>query len=151
MYLVFLMFQLSCSSKLYTYKCHKSWNAFASLVVLSIHQCTNSEPPSGDLAAAFEKHFLTYGGLDICITSAGIGNPIPFNKDQTDGTRSWRYTVNVNLTAAIDSTRLAVSLKCDLVILIPFKANVLFDAAQGNLVYTLKEENIRIHLFGFIT
>ncbi|XP_057417183.1 uncharacterized protein LOC130711530 isoform X2 [Lotus japonicus] len=63
---------------------------------------------SRDLAAAFEKHLLTYGGLDICINSAGIGNPIPFNKDQTDGTRSWRYTVDVNFTAVIDCTRLAI-------------------------------------------
>ncbi|KAL1337060.1 hypothetical protein HN51_031546 [Arachis hypogaea] len=63
---------------------------------------------SRDLAAAFEKHFLTYGGLDICITSAGIGNPVPFSKDQTDGTRSWRHTINVNLIAVIDSTRLAI-------------------------------------------
>ncbi|XP_027348671.1 prostaglandin reductase-3 isoform X1 [Abrus precatorius] len=61
-----------------------------------------------DLAAAFEKHFLTYGGLDICINSAGIGNPIPLHKDQTDGTHSWRHTVNVNLTSVIDSTRLAI-------------------------------------------
>ncbi|OIV93277.1 hypothetical protein TanjilG_23118 [Lupinus angustifolius] len=63
---------------------------------------------SRDLAAAFEKHYLTYGGLDICINSAGIGNPIPFDKDQTDGTRSWKHTVNVNFTAIIECTRLAI-------------------------------------------
>ncbi|XP_061367130.1 uncharacterized protein LOC133310249 isoform X2 [Gastrolobium bilobum] len=63
-----------------------------------------------DLAAAFEKHCLTYGGLDICINSAGIGNPIPFYKDQTDGTLSWRHTVNVNLTAVIDCTRHAIKI-----------------------------------------
>ncbi|KAE9607270.1 putative 15-hydroxyprostaglandin dehydrogenase (NAD(+)) [Lupinus albus] len=63
---------------------------------------------SRDLAAAFEKHYLTYGGLDICINSAGISNPIAFNKDQTDGTRSWKHTVNVNFTAVIECTRLAI-------------------------------------------
>ncbi|KAL5541104.1 hypothetical protein UlMin_043390 [Ulmus minor] len=63
---------------------------------------------SRDVSAAFEKHVETYGGLDICITSAGIGNPIPFYKDQADGTNSWRRTVNVNLVAVIDCTRLAI-------------------------------------------
>ncbi|KAK7346467.1 hypothetical protein VNO80_20987 [Phaseolus coccineus] len=63
---------------------------------------------NGDLAAAFQKHFLTYRGLDICINSAGIGSSIPFRNDQTDGTRTWRHTVNVNFTAVNDSTRLAI-------------------------------------------
>lgn len=61
-----------------------------------------------DLASAFEKHFLTYGGLDICINSAGVSSRIPFREDQTDGTRTWRHTVNVNFTAVVDSTRLAI-------------------------------------------
>lgn len=61
-----------------------------------------------DLSAAFEKHLATYGGLDICINSAGITNPIPFNKDQTDGTSSWRHTIDVNLIAVIDCTRMAI-------------------------------------------
>lgn len=91
-------------------------NTLASLISLSLYRCINSKPLTGDLAAVFEKHFLTYGGLDICINSAGIGNPIPFQKDQTDGTRSWRHTVNVNLTAVIDCTRLAVCSNCDLVL-----------------------------------
>ncbi|XP_065870532.1 uncharacterized protein [Euphorbia lathyris] len=64
---------------------------------------------TSDLAAAFEKHIATYGGLDICINSAGIGTDIPFHKDQTDGTRTWRRTLNVNLTAIIDCTRLAIN------------------------------------------
>ncbi|XP_031260347.1 probable quinone oxidoreductase [Pistacia vera] len=63
-----------------------------------------------DIAAAFEKHVATYGGLDICINSAGIGNPIPFHKDQTDGTRSWRLTIDVNLNAIIDCTRRAIGI-----------------------------------------
>jgi hypothetical protein len=62
----------------------------------------------GDLSAAFEKHVATYGGLDICVNNAGINNPIPFHKDQTDGTPSWKRTVNVNLIAVIDCTRLAI-------------------------------------------
>ncbi|KAI5661073.1 hypothetical protein M9H77_20396 [Catharanthus roseus] len=63
-----------------------------------------------DLAAAFESHFATYRGLDICINSAGIGSPIPFHKDRTDGSNSWRLTVNVNLVAVIDCTRLAIQI-----------------------------------------
>jgi NAD(P)-dependent dehydrogenase (short-subunit alcohol dehydrogenase family) len=93
------------------YKCHASSNTLGSL----LYRCINSKPPTGDLAAAFEKHVSTYGGLDICIASAGIANPIPFDKDQTDGTGSWRRTLNVNFIAVFDTTRLAVSLKSDLV------------------------------------
>ncbi|CAK9168934.1 unnamed protein product, partial [Ilex paraguariensis] len=63
-----------------------------------------------ELNATFKKHLETYGGLDICINSAGIGNPVPFHKDQTDGSGSgsWRQTINVNLNAVIDCTRLAI-------------------------------------------
>uniref|UniRef100_A0A5B7BUR3 Putative zinc-binding alcohol dehydrogenase domain-containing protein 2 n=1 Tax=Davidia involucrata TaxID=16924 RepID=A0A5B7BUR3_DAVIN len=61
-----------------------------------------------ELTAAFKKHLETYGGLDICINCAGITNPVPFHKDQTDGSGSWRHTVNVNLIAVIDCTRLAI-------------------------------------------
>ncbi|CAN4112203.1 unnamed protein product [Withania somnifera] len=63
---------------------------------------------TGELKAAFRKHFVTYGGLDICINSAGIGDIIPFGTDQTDGSKSWRHTINVNLIGVIDSTRLAI-------------------------------------------
>ena len=65
---------------------------------------------TGETAAAFEKHLATYGGLDICINWAGISNPIPFYQDKTDGTRSWRHAVNVNLIAVIDCTHRAVCL-----------------------------------------
>ncbi|KAL4319199.1 hypothetical protein GQ457_18G016520 [Hibiscus cannabinus] len=61
-----------------------------------------------DLNLAFEKHVSTYGGLDICINNAGISNPASFWKDQTDGTKTWRHTVNINLVAVIDCTRLAI-------------------------------------------
>ncbi|TMX03127.1 hypothetical protein EJD97_018122 [Solanum chilense] len=63
---------------------------------------------TGELKAAFEKHCTTYGGLDICINSAGIGDYVQFHNDQTDGSKSWRHVVNVNLVAVIDSTRLAI-------------------------------------------
>ncbi|KAK9044328.1 hypothetical protein V6N11_072638 [Hibiscus sabdariffa] len=52
-----------------------------------------------DLTSAFEKHVSTFGGLDICINSAGIGTPASFWKDQTDGSKTWRHAVNVNLIA----------------------------------------------------
>ncbi|KAK6282601.1 hypothetical protein POUND7_016426 [Theobroma cacao] len=61
-----------------------------------------------DITLAFEKHLATYGGLDICINSAGISNPVPFQKDETDGTKTWRHTINVNLIAVVDCTRLAI-------------------------------------------
>ncbi|KAK3024507.1 hypothetical protein RJ639_043699 [Escallonia herrerae] len=61
-----------------------------------------------ELAAAFKTHLETYGGLDICINSAGTGTKVLFHKDQTDGSGSWRRTINVNLTAVIDCTRLAI-------------------------------------------
>ena len=63
---------------------------------------------SREIATAFEKHLEIYGGLDICINSAGIGTIIPFHKDPSDGTDNWRRTINVNLIALIDCTRIAV-------------------------------------------
>lgn len=62
----------------------------------------------GELSSAFAKHVETYGGLDICINNAGIGTPVPFYEDQTDGSRTWRRTIDVNLIAVIDCTRLAI-------------------------------------------
>ncbi|PON69113.1 Polyketide synthase, enoylreductase domain containing protein [Parasponia andersonii] len=61
-----------------------------------------------NLSGAFEKHVETYGGLDICVSSAGIGSFVPFHKDQTDGTFTWRKTLNVNLFAVIHCTHLAI-------------------------------------------
>ncbi|KAJ4962191.1 hypothetical protein NE237_022130 [Protea cynaroides] len=61
-----------------------------------------------DIAAAFDKHLVTYGGLDICINSAGIADPTSFYKDETDGSSSWRRTININLIGVIDCTRLAI-------------------------------------------
>ncbi|RVW49747.1 15-hydroxyprostaglandin dehydrogenase [Vitis vinifera] len=61
-----------------------------------------------ELAAAFKKHLATYGGLDICVNSAGIGTHEPFHKDQTENSGLWRRTINVNLVAVIDCTRLAI-------------------------------------------
>ncbi|XP_047317750.1 15-hydroxyprostaglandin dehydrogenase [NAD(+)]-like [Impatiens glandulifera] len=61
------------------------------------------------LSHAFKKHFETYGGLDICANSAGVTTPLPFHEDQLGtSTNPWRQTINVNLIAAIDSTRLAI-------------------------------------------
>lgn len=65
---------------------------------------------SGDLIAAFDKHLATFGTLDICINNAGIANPARFDKDDSDGSRSWRHTINVDLVAVVESTQLAVSL-----------------------------------------
>ena len=63
-----------------------------------------------DLAAAFEKHVQTYGGLDICVNCAGIANMTLVYDDTSDGIRTWRNAINVNFVAVIDGTRIAVSL-----------------------------------------
>ncbi|OVA10453.1 Alcohol dehydrogenase superfamily [Macleaya cordata] len=63
---------------------------------------------TGEISAAFEKHLATYGGLDICVNCAGMSNPVPFYQDKSDGAGSWRRTINVNLIAVIDCTRLAI-------------------------------------------
>lgn len=60
------------------------------------------------LAASFEKHVETYGGLDICINCAGIVTPISFYEDKTDGSKSWRRAIDINFLAVVESTRLAV-------------------------------------------
>ncbi|KAK9671027.1 hypothetical protein RND81_12G001800 [Saponaria officinalis] len=60
---------------------------------------------SGDLSSAFAKHLQTYGGLDICINSAGITTRAPLLHDAS---ATWKHTINVNLIALIDSTLLAV-------------------------------------------
>ncbi|KAE8667869.1 ARP protein (REF) isoform 2 [Hibiscus syriacus] len=69
-------------------------------------KCDVTNP--GEITSAFEKHVATYGGLDICINNAGVGSPVLFTEDQTDGTKTWRRTINVNLVAVIDCTRLAI-------------------------------------------
>lgn len=60
--------------------------------------------------AAFDKHLATFGTLDICINNAGISTPLRFDKDDTDGSKSWKHTINVDLIAVIEGTQLAVSL-----------------------------------------
>lgn len=63
---------------------------------------------TGDITAAFEKHVATYGGLDICINCAGIASRVPFQNDLSEGSKSWRHVVNVDLISVIDCTRLAL-------------------------------------------
>ncbi|WCJ17654.1 ARP protein (REF) [Euphorbia peplus] len=119
---------------------------------------------TGDLAAAFDKHIATYRGLDICINSAGIGTDIPFYKDQSDGTRTWRRTLNVNLTAIIDCTRLAINAmkaaqKPGAIInlgsasgLYPMYNDPIYSASKGGVVMftrslvPLKRQGIRINV-----
>lgn len=95
-------------SKIYDFSGNSNENERFEKVLLTLPSNKTVFSCPEDLANAFEKHVATYGGLDICINSAGISNPIIFQKDQTDGTRSWRHTINVNFVALIDSTRHAV-------------------------------------------
>ncbi|GMI83653.1 hypothetical protein like AT1G49670 [Hibiscus trionum] len=117
-----------------------------------------------DLNLAFEKHVSTYGGLDICINSAGISNPASFWKDQTDGTKTWRHTVNVNLVAVIDCTRLAIKSmqalqKPGVIInmgssagLYPMYADPIYSASKGGVVMftrslaPYKRQGIRVNV-----
>jgi len=70
-------------------------------------RCDVANP--GDLASAFVKHLDTFGRLDICINNAGIADEIPFVKDKSsDRSAPWRRTIDVNLMAVIDCTRLAI-------------------------------------------
>ncbi|CAK9232791.1 unnamed protein product [Sphagnum troendelagicum] len=70
-------------------------------------QCDVSKP--GNIVAAFDMHQQTFGHLDICVNNAGIGDQKSFLDDRSvDGKGSWRQTVDINLTAVIDGTRIAV-------------------------------------------
>ncbi|BBN17225.1 prostaglandin reductase 3 [Marchantia polymorpha subsp. ruderalis] len=61
------------------------------------------------LFRAFELHEQTYGRLDVCVNNAGIGEDQNFDADlSSDGKGKWRRTMDVNLSAVIDGTRLAV-------------------------------------------
>ncbi|XP_038978742.1 15-hydroxyprostaglandin dehydrogenase [NAD(+)]-like [Phoenix dactylifera] len=119
---------------------------------------------ASDVAAAFEKHVETYGGLDICINSAGIGNIVPFDQDKTDGNGTWRRTVNVNLTALIDCTRIGIQTmlsrkKPGVIInlgsasgLYPLYADPIYSATKGGVVLftralaPLKRRGIRVNV-----
>ena len=52
----------------------------------------------------------TYGGLDICINNAGIYTFVPFDEDESDGSSTWRRTLDVNVVAVVECTQIAVML-----------------------------------------
>ncbi|KAG6534061.1 hypothetical protein ZIOFF_007942 [Zingiber officinale] len=117
-----------------------------------------------DLAAAFKKHLEVYGGLDICINNAGIATPLVFHKDTTDGSGTWKRTINVNLTAVVDCTRIAIEImrsrKMPGVIinmgsasgLYPMYADPIYSGTKGGVVLftralaPLKREGIRVNV-----
>lgn len=120
---------------------------------------------AGNLSHAFKKHFETYGGLDICVNSAGISSNISFLQDQPGSTNNpWRHTVNVNLVAVIDSTRLAIqTMRCaqkpGVIInmgsasgLYPMFADPIYSASKGGVIMftrslaLLKREGIRVNV-----
>lgn len=64
---------------------------------------------TAELAAAFAQHQRVFGRLDICINNAGLGEESNFYEDKNDERKpEWRKVVDINLTAVIDGTRLAV-------------------------------------------
>lgn len=100
---------------------------------------------TGDITAAFDKHVATFGGLDICINSAGVTTSVPFSTDQTDGTRTWRRTVDVNLIAIIDCTRLAVCFELWLGF-----ASILPMIYCECAAYYFRSKVLRMHIFLFL-
>ncbi|KAJ6806238.1 prostaglandin reductase-3 [Iris pallida] len=117
-----------------------------------------------DVSSAFERHLEKYGGLDICINNAGIGNNPPFDKDESDGSTTWRRVISVNLTAVIDCTRIAIQAmraakKPGIIInlgsasgLYPMPANPIYSGSKGGVVLftrsltPLKREGIRVNV-----
>ncbi|XP_078432642.1 ARP protein (REF) isoform X2 [Wolffia australiana] len=115
------------------------------------------------MAAAFDKHLETFGGLDICINSAGISSHVPFQKDKTDGKDSWRRVIDVNFLAVVDSTHLAIQAmrsqkKTGVIInlassagLYPMQIDPIYSGSKGGVVMftrslaSLKSEGIRIN------
>ncbi|KAG2304996.1 hypothetical protein Bca52824_033647 [Brassica carinata] len=128
------------------------------------HPCLNS--PSaifikcdvtnrGDLVAAFDKHLATFGTLDICINNAGIANPVKFDKDDTDGSKSWKHTINVDLVAVVEGTQLAAGVIINMgsaAGLYPSPLDPIYSASKGGVVlFTrslayLKRQGIRINV-----
>jgi NAD(P)-dependent dehydrogenase (short-subunit alcohol dehydrogenase family) len=119
---------------------------------------------SDDLAAAFEKHVHTYGGLDICINCAGIANKTLVYDDISDGIRTWRHAINVNFVAVIDGTRIASQLmrslkKPGVIInigsaagLYPMYADPIYSGTKGGVVLftrslaPLKRHGVRVNV-----
>jgi len=60
---------------------------------------------SAELTAAFAQHQSVFGRLDICINNAGVAEKGPFYEDTMD----WKKVMDINLSAVIDGTRLAVN------------------------------------------
>ncbi|KAG0568406.1 hypothetical protein KC19_6G017400 [Ceratodon purpureus] len=58
---------------------------------------------SDELAAAYARHQDVFGRLHICINNAGVFSTKVFYED-----KSWRKMIDVNLTAVIESTSIAI-------------------------------------------
>ncbi|XP_023747559.1 uncharacterized protein LOC111895717 [Lactuca sativa] len=115
----------------------------------------------GEVGAAFEKHVEVYGGLDICINCADIETSVPFYEDQTDGSKSWRHTFDVNLLAVIDCTQKAIKImeaakKPGVVINLgsayPMISDPIYSSSKGGVVMftrslsSYKEKGIRVNV-----
>lgn len=116
---------------------------------------------SSEIANAFDTHLRTYGGLDICINGAGIGSLVLFYDDDSN---AWRRSVDVNLTAIIECTRLAIKAmeaaqKPGVIInmgsasgLYPMYTDPIYAATKGGVVMLtrslapLKRKRIRINV-----
>jgi NAD(P)-dependent dehydrogenase (short-subunit alcohol dehydrogenase family) len=59
---------------------------------------------SAELTAAFAQHQSVFERLDICINNAGVAEKGQFYEETMD----WRRVMDINLTAVIEGTKLAV-------------------------------------------
>ncbi|KAL9271223.1 putative quinone oxidoreductase, partial [Drosera capensis] len=106
---------------------------------------------TGELSFAFQKHFITYGGLDICINSAGISNPLPFQEDRTDGSRSWRHTINIQTMQAAQKPGAIINLGSSAG-LYPSYKDPIYSASKGGVVMftrsllQYKRQGIRVNV-----
>ena len=115
---------------------------------------------TADLEAAFACAVNHFGQLNIAFNNAGIGGEDPFADDSGD----WKRVIEIDLTAVIDATRIAVSeMKraghggvivntASLIGLGPMGAAPVYAAAKAGVVnfsrslaYLAKEANIRVN------
>eukprot|EP00899_Mesostigma_viride_P023429 jgi/Mesvir1/4270/Mv22230-RA.1 len=75
--------------------------------IMSHFQCNVIKPE--ELSAAFARHASLFGRLDVCFNNAGLGEGDVSFLDDAARDRDWRTCIEVNLTAMVHGTKLAVS------------------------------------------
>ena len=89
---------------------------------------------SAELTSAFAQHQSVFGRLDICINNAGVVEKGRFYEDTVD----WRKVMDINLTAVIEGTRLAVH---KMLLLISYKWPWMYLHVSGCVKIKLAKED----------